>query len=177
MWRILRGDVALPLPRLASVLQAARSAEFCGRTVLFTTHTQPSAARRSRTEYRAGLEPLISPRPVCIDRGSLPHCPNGGRGHDTLREGARCQWEAAPGACSSPSLIDSHRLHWRPSLVESLDAAACSNSAPKRTRRRPSCRPRRLPPTRRGSIFCHCVYDDSARGGFASTGVRDHICI
>ena len=47
------------------VSYAARSAEFCERTVLFTTHTQPSAARRSRTEYRAGLEPLISPRPVC----------------------------------------------------------------------------------------------------------------
>ena len=57
--------LAFPLPRLASVLQAARSAEFCGRIVLFTTHAQPSAARRSRTEYRAGLEPLISPRPVC----------------------------------------------------------------------------------------------------------------
>ena len=47
------------------VSYAARSAEFCERTVLFTTHTQPSAAHRSRTEYRAGLEPLISPRPVC----------------------------------------------------------------------------------------------------------------
>ena len=41
------------------VSYAARSAEFCERTVLFTTHTQPSAAHRSRTEYRAGLEPLI----------------------------------------------------------------------------------------------------------------------
>ena len=59
-------------------LQAARSAEFCERTVLFTTHTQPSAARRSRNEHRAGLEPLISPSLSAI----VAHCPTA-RAEDT----------------------------------------------------------------------------------------------
>ena len=151
--------LAFPLPRLASVLQAARSAEFCGRIVLFTTHAQPSAARRSRTEYRAGLEPLISPGPDC-HRGSLPQA----RKEDadtTLLGKARADSGRLPqsrgpisihssGCERGVGLIESSGESWAQKLHHadtalSRPAQGCFSSAPRRMKRRPSCQPRRLP--------------------------------
>ena len=141
------------------VSYAARSAEFCSaHRALYDPYTTLRCAPEP-SRAPCGARTSHFSQPVC-HRGSLPHCPNGRRGHDTLREGARCQWEAAPeprtisihcsGCERGVGLIESSGESWAQKLHHadtalSRPAQGCFSSALKRMKRRPSCRPRRLP--------------------------------
>ena len=82
----------LPLPRLASVLQAARSLSFAGAPCSVRPLHNPSPRTGAVLDgLPCGARTSHFSLAIC-HRGSLPHCPKGRRGHDdTLREGARRQ--------------------------------------------------------------------------------------